>query len=85
MGQDLERLRILAIADLHGRVEPRQNEGTTNYLLHEYGVGDYYRSFRLGEGIDPDKIEAHLKDGVMKLHLPKSEATKPKKIAVQAR
>ena len=72
------------VLTMHGRVEPRQDEDRTNYLLREYGVGDYYRSFRLGEGINPDKIEAHLKDGVMELHLPKSEATKPKKIAVQA-
>jgi HSP20 family molecular chaperone IbpA len=72
------------VLTMHARVEPRQDEGKTTYLLREYGIGDYYRSFRLGEGIDPDKIEARLKDGVMELHLPKSEATKPKKIAVQA-
>jgi HSP20 family protein len=72
------------VLTLHGRVEPRQDEEQTNYMLREYGVGDYYRSFRLGEGIDPDRIEAHLKDGVMELHLPKSEASKPRKIAVTA-
>jgi len=70
------------VLTIHGTVDPRQDEDKTSYLLHEYGVGDYYRSFRLGEGIDPDKIEACLKDGVMELHLPKSEATKPKKISV---
>jgi HSP20 family protein len=72
------------VLTMHGRVESRRDEDKTDYLLREYGIGDYYRSFRLGEGIDPNKIEAHLKNGVMELHLPKSEATKPKKIAVQA-
>jgi len=71
------------VLTMHGRVEPRQDEAKTSYLLREYGVGDYYRSFRLGEAIDPNRIEAHLKDGVMELHLPKSEAVKPRKIAVQ--
>lgn len=71
------------VLTMHGRVEPRQAEDNTSYLLREYGVGDYYRSFRLGEGIDPEKIEARLQDGVMELHLPKSEAVKPKRIAVQ--
>ncbi len=69
---------------LQGRVEPRQQEASTNYLLREYGVGDFYRSFRVGEGIDPDKIQAELNDGVMKLHLPKAEAAKPKKIPVRS-
>lgn len=73
------------VLTMHGRVEPRQDEESTNYLLREYGIGDYYRSFRLGEGIDPDKIEAHLKNGVMELHLPKSGATKPKKIEVKSK
>lgn len=72
------------VLTMNGRVEPRQQEDRTNYLLREYGVGDFYRSFRIGEGIDTDKIEARLKDGVMELHLPKSEASKPKKILVKA-
>ncbi len=71
------------VLTIHGKVEPRQDEEKTGYLLREYGVGDYYRSFQLGEGIAPDKIEARLKDGVMELRLPKSEASKPKKIAVK--
>ncbi len=71
------------VLTMHGKVEPRQDEDNTSYLLCEYGVGDFYRSFRLGEGVDPDKIEARLKEGVMELHLPKSEASKPKKITVK--
>jgi HSP20 family protein len=71
------------VLTMHGRVEPRQDEETTNYLLREYGIGDYYRSFQLGEGINPDKIEARFKDGVMELRLPKSESSKPKKITVK--
>lgn len=70
---------------IYGKVEPRQDDSQTAYLLHEYGVGDFYRSFRIGDGIDVDSIRAELKNGVMTLHLPKTEAFRPRKIAVQAR
>lgn len=67
---------------IHGKVDPRQDERGVNFLLREYNVGDYWRTFRLGEGIDPDRIQAELKNGVMELHLPKAEAARPRKIVV---
>lgn len=50
----------------------------------EYGVGDYRRSFTLSEEIDRQRIEATVKNGVLKLVLPKAEAAKTKKIEVRA-
>lgn len=67
---------------IHGRAELRQRQGTS-YLLREYGVGDYHRSFRVGEQIDPANIKADYQDGTLKLFLPKGERAKPKKISVQ--
>jgi HSP20 family protein len=66
---------------LHARV-PRRQDADTRYLLREYGVGDYYRCFRVGEGIDAQKISAEVNAGVLTLHLPKAEAIKPRKIRV---
>ncbi len=65
------------------RVEPRRSAEAT-YLLHEYGVGDFVRTFQIGEGIDSSKIRAEVKAGVLTLHLPKAEAAKTRKIAVRA-
>jgi len=50
----------------------------------EYGTGDYFRSFTINEPIDRDRIEAKMKDGVLRIVLPKKEEAKPKQIKIQA-
>lgn len=69
---------------IHGKAPRRQPEGT-EYLVQEYGVGDYHRTFDVGEGIDAGRISAEYSDGVLVLHLPKGEAARPRKISVTAK
>ncbi len=52
--------------------------------LEEFGTVEYRRVFAVPQGIDTDKVNAELKDGVLCLHLPKSEAVRPKQIEVKA-
>ena len=40
------------VLTVEGRVQPRSPERGTNHLLCEYGVGDFHRTFRVGEQID---------------------------------
>jgi HSP20 family protein len=67
---------------LYGKVQPRQTAG--EYLLDEYGVGDFYRSFAISPQVDSTRISATYRDGVLTVHLPKQEKLKPKRIAVKA-
>jgi len=50
----------------------------------EFGDVEYRRSFSVPQTIDVGKVNAELKDGVLRLHLPKSEAAKPKQIEIKA-
>jgi len=67
---------------IHGKVRPRYPEG--KFWLEEYGTGDFYRAFTIYEEVDPDRISAELKRGVLVIHLPKREEVKPKRIAIRA-
>ena len=49
----------------------------------EYRVGDFERSFTVSELVDVAKVKASVKDGVLRLTLPKAEIAKPKKIEVK--
>jgi HSP20 family molecular chaperone IbpA len=68
---------------IHGRV---QHEIPEDYkpILSEYEVCDYKRSFTISEEIDRDRIQATVKDGVLRLILPKAEGARARKIPVVA-
>ena len=55
---------------------------TEGGLFHSAGYDGYHRKFKLTDSFDQSKIDAELKDGVLTLNLPRSEAAKPKQIEV---
>jgi HSP20 family protein len=49
----------------------------------ERRYGSFARTFRLGSSFDPESISAELKNGVLTVTLPKSEAAKPRRVEVK--
>lgn len=62
-------------------VEPRYH-AQAQRVQQEYGIGDFHRSFRIGENINHDKITADYTDGVLTVTLPKTENPRPRRIEV---
>ncbi len=59
-----------------------ESKGVANW--EEYGEVEFQRTFAVPQSIDVGKVVATLRDGVLQLTLPKSEAAKPRQIEVSA-
>lgn len=70
------------ILTLDGEIEPLEREDETQ-ISKEFGSGRYYRQFSLTGTIDQSRIKAELKDGVLKLSLPKMGIQTSRKIQVK--
>jgi HSP20 family protein len=82
-GVDREGLEITVEGNeltIVGRRKSDLPEGEACYC--ESPNADYRRVFELGPDVDTSRISAEMSQGVLKLHLPKSEKAKPKHIEV---
>ena len=50
---------------IKGEKQEEKEEKKKDYYLHERHFGSFQRSFRVPEGVDADKIDAHFKKGVL--------------------
>lgn len=68
---------------IRGEFKPQAEQ--KNYVLRERMTGKFERTLTVNTPIDSGRIEAVFENGVLTLTLPKSEAVKPKQIAVKAK
>jgi HSP20 family molecular chaperone IbpA len=81
-GVTTDGLEVVAERDslvIRGRVE--RPATTPDY--QEFELADYRRTFMLTEDLDTEAITATLRDGVLRLEIPKSARVQPKKIPVR--
>ena len=63
--------------------KPSEQDSERRYIHQEQAVKPMSRLFEFPEDIDTDNIGVTLKNGVLKLHVPKAAAAKPKVIRVK--
>lgn len=71
------------ILTISGYAEPQAPENFEP-AYSEYQFGNYKRTFALSDEVNRDQIKATVKNGVLRLVMPKAEEAKTRKIKVQA-
>jgi HSP20 family protein len=64
-------------------IRGRAERSDTQPDYQEFELGEYRRTFLMTEDLDTSGIQATLRDGVLRVEIPKSERLKPKKIPVR--
>ena len=83
--KDIEISLSKNILTIRGNREEVKEEEGRQYHRIERSSGSFYREIQLPEGIDEEMVEAKFKNGVLTIHLPKSESAviKHKKIPIK--
>jgi len=70
------------VLTISGERKFEKEEKNKKYHRVERAYGSFARSFSLPDVADAAKVNAEFKDGILRIHLPKSEKAKPKQIEV---
>jgi HSP20 family protein len=86
-GVNQKEVEISVVGDtLSVRGERRQPEGVEKEGRHraERSFGPFFRALVLPSVVDPDRIKAVYKDGLLEIRLPKREEAKPRAIPIES-
>lgn len=84
--EDVEVTAEEGILTIHGARSAVRSEGEEErYHLVERSYGSFLRRFQLPQGVDADKIEADVREGVLQVRIPRMALPEAKRIQVKAR
>lgn len=84
-GLTMDNVELLVMGDaltLKGRRIAADHSGA-NVHRSERATGEFVRSLTLPLAVNPDAVEATLKDGILTVRMPKSAEARPRKIQVK--
>ncbi len=82
--KDLEVSVEGEVLTIKGEKKYEKKDKDAKYFRNELWEGSFQRTLSLPVGVDTEKVDATLKDGVLTVVLPKKEEVKPKQIAIKA-
>jgi HSP20 family protein len=68
---------------IRGEKKGETEEKSASFHRRERWYGSFSRSLALPEYVDPNKVDAHMKDGILTITVPKKEEVKPKQISIK--
>ena len=70
---------------IRGKMKSEKEEKKENYIYRESRHGSFSRTLTLPEGLQTDKAEAEIENGILTVKLPKAEISKPKTVKVEVK
>jgi HSP20 family protein len=74
-GKNVEVKIANGVLTIRGEKQEEKEEGKQDYHVRERSFGSFERTFRLPDGVDPEKVDASFKKGVLTVTLPKTAET----------
>ena len=84
-GVDKDQVKVSVengVLTIQGERKSEKEEKGKKFHRVERFMGTFVRRFTVPDNVDPDGIKATFKDGMLQLHLPKSEKARPKAIDI---
>ena len=85
-GFGMENIELVVLGNeltISGTRPTEKDSEKLHFQRRERATGKFVRKIQLSSEVNADRVEAVLKNGVLKIALPKAESAKPRKIAVR--